>query len=528
MMRISWSQSANRPARPRRWPRALALLLAVSAVVAGWVITVHSGGVDPSPGIEQAPGPSGPLRQLAGTSACVKSAEAPNWTSCASRLRAMKDPRSIVITRDGRFAYAASSLGSTVVSFARDRATGALRQLFGTSGCATNRLHPDASGCSTADGIKGALGLALSPDDHNLYVAGIDGWSVAAFSRDASTGALTQLSGSGACIKDPPAKQTSCPAVGRGLHGARWVTVSPDGKNVYVTSPAGDDIAAFARDADSGALTQLSGDDACIEYVRSQQPSGCPRTAEGLDEPRTFTLSPDGRNGYAASDQNSSVAAFSRDPVTGGLTQLAGNGACVKDSAQGGMSKCPVSGEGLNFAFWVSVSPDGKNVYVASNAGDAIASFTRDPTTGALTQLPGADACLENVTAGKLSDCARTARGLDGAGAISISPDGRYLYVASFFGNTVAAFARDVATGSLRQLADGAACLWDPGAPSNPATTKAPGSRCPSAAKGLEGPRAVTLSPDGHSAYVPSSVGGDIAQFTRLPSGALVAKRTGR
>jgi 6-phosphogluconolactonase (cycloisomerase 2 family) len=93
---------------------------------------------------------------------------------------------------------------------------------------------------------------------------------------------------------------------------------------------------------------------------------------------------------------------------------------------------------------------------------------------------------------------------------VDISPDGHFAYVASFYGGAVAAFSRDPATGVLRQLAGRAACVDDPHAPSKPATT-----RCPSHASGLEGPRDVTISPDGRSAYVPASVGGDIALFRR-------------
>ena len=42
------------------------------------------------------------------------------------------------------------------------------------------------------------------------------------------------------------------------------------------------------------------------------------------------------------------------------------------------------------------MSRDGKNVYVASVGGDAVAVFARDRRTGALTQLDGEDGCVDN------------------------------------------------------------------------------------------------------------------------------------
>jgi len=47
-------------------------------------------------------------------------------------------------------------------------------------------------------------------------------------------------------------------------------------------------------------------------------------------------------------------------------------------------------GRGLDNANHVSVSPDGASVYVASYLSDGVAAFGRDPATGALTRLPGA------------------------------------------------------------------------------------------------------------------------------------------
>jgi DNA-binding beta-propeller fold protein YncE len=68
-----------------------------------------------------------------------------------------------------------------------------------------------------------------------------------------------------------------------------------------------------------------------------------------------------------------------------------------------------------------------------------VAAFARDRRTGALTQLPGTDACVSEDGAG--GACADGV-GLIVADSVAVSRDGRNVYVASE-GNAVAVFARD-------------------------------------------------------------------------------------
>src|SRR5215510_4575003 len=73
-------------------------------------------------------------------------------------------------------------------------------------------------------------------------------------------GELTQLSGVSRCIKE---EEGSC-TLGRGLNGAGWVTISPDGNHVYVAAFDGSTVSVFSRNATTGVLTQLSGTTGCI------------------------------------------------------------------------------------------------------------------------------------------------------------------------------------------------------------------------------------------------------------------------
>src|ERR1700722_20032352 len=129
-------------------------------------------------------------------------------------------------------------------------------------------------------------------------------------------------------------------------------------------------------------------------------------------------------------------------PVTalGSLAQLAGPSGCLVDrskprkgcaSVRGLAGPAPILGSHA-----VAISPNGRNVYVASSRSNAIAVFKRNAATGKLTQASGAAGC---IAARAANSCAR-GFGLLVPNSVAVSPDGRDVYATSVASNAIAIF----------------------------------------------------------------------------------------
>ena len=139
------------------------------------------------------------------------------------------------------------------------------------------------------------------------------------------------------------------------------VTVSPDGKHVYSMSIHDDAVAVFNRNSSTGALTFVEFHKDGVDGV------------DGLNNGRSVTVSPDGGHVYSVAATDNAIAVFSRNSSTGALTFVE----VIKDTDQGI--------DGLETAISVAVSPDGGHVYVSGFTDDAVAVFSRNSTSGALT-----------------------------------------------------------------------------------------------------------------------------------------------
>ena len=258
-----------------------------------------------------------------------------------------------------------------------------------------------------------------------------------------------------------------------GLSDVTSATVSPDGLNVYATG-GHNSLTVFARETMTGTLFFLE------LHIDDQD------GVDGLDNPDWVTVSPDNTTVYATGLEDNGLAVFKRETGTAPVGTLVFVEA-KKDGAGDVV-------DGLGGATRVAVSPDSKNVYVTGSTDDALVVFSRDTVTGTLTFVEMHKDGLGNVD------------GLDGANAVTVSPDNRNVYVTGDPGgvqnDALAVFRRDTGTGELTFLE----------------VHKRGGSN----AQGLGGPESVAVSPDGKHVYVAADIDDAVAVFGRHPvSGTL-------
>jgi DNA-binding beta-propeller fold protein YncE len=344
---------------------------------------------------------------------------------------AMSSPAAVAISPDGEDVYVIAQGTNSLVEFSRDPETGLLTE----TGC----LSREDTECASheAKGLNSPYGIAVSPDGKNVYVVSYSDEAIAEFSRNASTGELTQLPGQNNCITSGGKGLTGCETEGAlGLERAVGVAVSPDGRNVYVAAGATNGegaVVSFERNASSGALTQLPGEEGCISTSNTKCAHGV-----AIDGPEDLVISPDGRDVYTNSSQDNAVLEFRRER-SGALVQLASPNAClIKAPVEASCTEA----KGLEDALGVAISPGGENVYASGPIEDDEAEFARNGETGVLTQLSAPYECAGKV---ERNTCGTSGvEGTAGARRVTVSPDGMNLYVAGQNDHTVVELARAV------------------------------------------------------------------------------------
>lgn len=338
--------------------------------------------------------------------------------------------RNLAISANGKNVYAIAGFSNALTIFRRNRSTGELTQLGGTSGCIADTGTTE---CADGNALGEPEAVVVSRDGRNVYVASGLSNAVAVFKRNTRNGALRQLAGADGCISEGGA--LGCEA-GAALTAPYAMAISPDGRSIYVAAGVSNAVAALSRNARTGKLDQPGGTDACVSDTGS---GGC-ENGFALQVPEGVAVSRDGKNVYVTSGGSSSVAAFSRNRQTSALDQLQGVDACVSESGGDGCE----DGSLLNNARALAVSADGKTVYVAAGGSNAIVALNRTPT-GALDQIVGVDGCVSET--GDTGAC-ENGVALLGPDSVAVSQDGRrrnrtlHVYVASTGSNAVDAFSR--------------------------------------------------------------------------------------
>lgn len=201
------------------------------------------------------------------------------------------------------------------------------------------------------------------------------------------------------------------------------------------------------------------------------------QTVEGIDNPSFLTVDADGRHLYAVCEGGEgSVAAFSRDPESGKLTEL-------NRQASEGSGPC-----------YVSVDASGQYVLVANYGSGSIAALPIKDDGG----LEPASSAIQHEGSSVNPDRQEGPH----AHMIASTPDGRYVLATDLGVDQIIAYALDTASGELTQSAR---------------TASHPGA----------GPRHFAFSPDGGTVYAINELDSTLTAFTyHADNGSLAAEQT--
>ena len=398
----------------------------------------------------------------------------------------------ITISADGRNIYAAGHAEGRIAVFSRDLISGAL-----------TFVESLADSSAGVDGLLGVFSVFVSPDGNHVYTTAAYENAVGVFSRNTSDGSLTYLQ-----------KYEDGSTGGSFLAFPMHVTGSAEGDYIYAVGSNENALNVFQRNASTGALTLLetklegnagvtdmnfpvaiavsptsdfvyaAGYGSGSALVFDKNVSGNLTFVEsqlnglggidGLSEPHSVVVSPDGKNLYVAANDDDALSIFTRNESTGELDYVG----VVEDGVDGV--------DGLYRASGVMVSPDGKHVYTTGTNDDAVSVFSRDEMTGELTFVE----MIKDNTSG--------VDGLNGARWVTVSPDGNFVYIAGYYDDAIAIFSRNNSTGELtfvEMLKDGV-----------------------NGVDGLKRANSVTITADGMFAYATGYTDDAIAVFSRNTS----------
>ena len=293
---------------------------------------------------------------------------------------------SIVGSEDGKFLYGACLGSKKLVTMSRDPKTGKVEVI-------------DSIG-----ELKGAVCLAISKDQKWVVFTSCQSSLVTLYSRDAKTGKLTEVS----------RQQQGIEGVD-GLNFPIAVTISPDSRFVYVTSPTG-----------TGSLTTFSIKDGKLNFLQNHE--GADNCLKGA---RLMAVDPKGEFLFVGCCKSHCLTVFDRDVKKGHLRLL--------NYKADGNDGCNL----LEGAHGIACSKDGKHLYVSSGRwggdhGITVFEVLQREVLEPIQELEDGED-LKNFNAGNF---------------IKISPDGKYVYATGAKSNNVLCLERNTKSGRLKYLYD--------------------------------------------------------------------------
>jgi len=380
-----------------------------------------------------------------------------------SGVSALVQPSALALSPDGAFAYAASESRDAVLLFSRDPGNGRLSYL---------RDYRAVAGGLLGARLDGAKHLLISADGRHLYVAARNDGAIAVLSRDLSNGELSFVANQVEGQANPGAAGGTT----RGLSGVSRLAISPDGRHVYASGSLGNSLSVFARDPAAGGLSFIE-----AETQGVNDPSDAGGQVIGLERPAGLSVSADGAQVYVAARFGNAVVVFDREPSAAvpRYGQLS-----FRIAYRNGL----LGVSGIAGASDLVLSPDGAQLYVAAEADNGVVRFDRG-SDGSLTWRRRFSRGDTNLP------------GMAGPQSISLSADGRQLYVAGFGDSSLTIFERSSAPATAGNLRPLQTLFDEEGSVFN-----------------MGGPVAVLPSTDGRQIYVVASTDSAIVVLRRLQS----------
>jgi subtilisin family serine protease/6-phosphogluconolactonase (cycloisomerase 2 family) len=241
------------------------------------------------------------------------------------------------ISPDGKHVYVLGRTSNSLVVLARNTTTGRLTVI------------------QNLTTVSGPNDLALSSNGSSLYVLGTAGSALRTYFRDTSTGLLS-------------------PLVTRNASGTA-LAVAPDGLHVYVTS--GSDLSTYVRNPVSGIINSTP-----IDSFSAGQLASGGGLADALTDVTDLAISGDGNFLYTLSRGDQSIGVYQRDAINSTL-------AFVHKVKRGNLDSTGRLIDGLDGAISLAINPAGDRIYATGNSSDieqdSVAVFRRNASTGRLT-----------------------------------------------------------------------------------------------------------------------------------------------
>jgi len=201
-----------------------------------------------------------------------------------------QNPYAVGFSPSGRFAYVANAGADSISAFTVNLQTGALTPVPGSP-----FADPGVPKSITANGPAPQF-VAVEPSGHFAYVSNTGSWTIAIYSIDQTTGALTPIAGSPFPTAPEPDEITFASS------GLAYVTTSGT-----ALSRQDGSVSVYSVNSATGALTPVAG---------SPFVSGADTSWVALG-PAGFA--------YATNAYSDTVSAFSIDPASGALSPIAGS-----------------------------------------------------------------------------------------------------------------------------------------------------------------------------------------------------------